>query len=163
MVISDASGTHIIGTGITFTRGTKGSCARASRLPARSVAEHARLHNVYAHNLLRQLYHPVPPSPQVSRSSFYVPSFSGVPCVDSSYRGMNHGGRRMEAQGHPPVQPPQAGYLPAYTPMPVIAATAIAPTPAVAPHAPMGMKFSDTHAHRQLVTPPPVFIDYQRY
>ena len=69
----------------------------------------------------------------------------------------------MEAQGHPPVQPPQAGYLPVYTPMSVITATAIAPAPSPAPHAPVGMTILGKHTHGQLVTPPAVFIDHQRY
>ena len=93
MVISDEAGTHIIGTGLTFPRGTKGSCMRGSRLPPRIIAKHARQHDVYASNLLRQLLHPVPSLPQVSLSSSYVSNVPGVPCVDSRFCDMNHGER----------------------------------------------------------------------
>ena len=69
VVVQGTAGTHKIGTGLAFPRGTKGSCVRGSRLPPRSITKHARQHNVYASNLLRQLHHPVPPFHQVSLSS----------------------------------------------------------------------------------------------
>jgi len=135
VVMLDASGIHITGTGITFPRGIKRSCVWVSRLPPRSI-----------------LHHPVPPS-QVSPSSSHVSDSSGVQCVDSSCYGMDHGGRRLEAQGHPPVQLPQAGYPPVAVPMPVPIATAIAPAPAPAPH-PQDLAAPLLFTYRQQRTPP---------
>ena len=98
--------------------------------------------------MLRRLRHPVPSCPKVSRSSSYVSNFSGVNYVDSGCYGRDHGERQMEAEGHPPVQPPHAGHLPVAASIPEGIATAIAPVPAPTPHP------------HELATPL-LFVDYQ--
>ena len=52
LIVSDASGTHIIGENLTFHRSSSGSYLRATRLPAGTVGARRR-----------QLRHPVPPPP----------------------------------------------------------------------------------------------------
>ncbi|CAM9332308.1 unnamed protein product [Ascophyllum nodosum] len=62
LIVSDASGTHIIGANLTFTRSSSGSYLRATRLPAGTARR--RQGDMRATNLLRQLGHPIPPPPQ---------------------------------------------------------------------------------------------------
>ena len=64
LIVSDASGTHIIGANLTFPRSSSGSYLRATRLPAGTVGARRRQGDIRATNLLRQLRHPIPPSPQ---------------------------------------------------------------------------------------------------
>ena len=64
IVVSDASGTHIIGANLTFPRSSSGSYLRATRLPADTVGARRRQGDMRATNLLRQLGHPIPPPPQ---------------------------------------------------------------------------------------------------
>ena len=64
LIVSDASGTHIIGANLTFPRSSSGSYLRATRLPAGTVGARRRQVDVRATNLLRQLGHPIPPPPQ---------------------------------------------------------------------------------------------------
>ena len=64
MIVSDASGTHIIGANMTFPRSSSGSYLRATRLPAGTVGARRRQGDMRATNLLRQLRHPIPPPPQ---------------------------------------------------------------------------------------------------
>ena len=63
MIVSDASGTHIIGENLTFPRSSSGSYLRATRLPAGTVGARLRQGCMRATNLLRQLRHPIPPPP----------------------------------------------------------------------------------------------------
>ena len=64
LVVSDASGTHIIRANLKFPRSSSGSYLRATRLPAGTVGARRRQGDIRATNLLRQLRHPVPPRPQ---------------------------------------------------------------------------------------------------
>ena len=64
LIVSDASGTHIIGANLTFPRSSSGSYLRAMRLPAGTVGARRRQGDMRATNLLRQLGHPIPPPPQ---------------------------------------------------------------------------------------------------
>ena len=64
LIVSDASGTRIIGTNLTFPRSSNGSYLRATRLPAGTVRARKSQRDMRATNLLRQLRHPVPPPPQ---------------------------------------------------------------------------------------------------
>ena len=60
LIVSNASGTHIIGANLTFLRISSGSCLRATRLPASTVGARRRQGDMPATNLLRQLRHPIP-------------------------------------------------------------------------------------------------------
>ena len=64
LVVSDASGTHIIGANLTLPRSSSGSHLRATRLPASTVGARRRQGDMRATNILRQLRHPIPPPPQ---------------------------------------------------------------------------------------------------
>ena len=64
LIVSDASGTHIIGINLTFPRSSSGSYLLATRLPAGNVGARRRQGDMRATNLLRQLRHPIPPPPQ---------------------------------------------------------------------------------------------------
>ena len=64
MIVSGASGTHIIGANLTFPRSSSGSYLRATRLPADTVGATRRQGDMRTTNLLRQLKHPIPPPPQ---------------------------------------------------------------------------------------------------
>ena len=61
LIVSDASGTHIIGANLTFPRSSTGSYLRATRLPAGTLGARRRQEEMLATNLLKQLRHPVPP------------------------------------------------------------------------------------------------------
>ena len=61
LIVSDASGTHIIGANLTFPRG---SYLRATRLSAGTVGARRRQGDMRATNLLRQLCHHIPPPSQ---------------------------------------------------------------------------------------------------
>ena len=64
LIVSDASGTHIIRANLTFPRSSSGSYLRATRLPAGAVGARRRQGDMRATNLLRQLGHPIPPPSQ---------------------------------------------------------------------------------------------------
>ena len=64
LIVSDVSGTHIIGANLTFPRSSSGSYLRATRLPAGTVGARRKQGDMRANNLLRQLGHPIPPPPQ---------------------------------------------------------------------------------------------------
>ena len=64
LIVSDASGTHIIGANLTLPRSSSGSYLRATRLPAGTVGARRRQGDMRATNRLRQLGHPIPPPPQ---------------------------------------------------------------------------------------------------
>ena len=64
LIVSDASGTHIIRANLTFPRSSSGSYLRATRLPAGTVGARRRQGDMRATNLLRQLGQPIPPPPQ---------------------------------------------------------------------------------------------------
>ena len=53
LIVSDASGTHIIGANLTFPRSSSGSYLRATRLPAGTVGVRRRQGDMRATNLLR--------------------------------------------------------------------------------------------------------------
>ena len=64
LIVSDASGTHIIGANLTFPRSSSGSYLHATRLHASTVGARRRQGDMRATNLLRQLGHPIPPPSQ---------------------------------------------------------------------------------------------------
>ena len=64
LIVSDASGTHIIGANLTFPRSSSGSYLRATRLHASTVGARRRQGDMRATNLLRQLGQPIPPPSQ---------------------------------------------------------------------------------------------------
>ena len=72
LIVSDASGTHIIGANLTFPRSSGGSYLRATRLPAGTVGARRRQGEMHATNLLRQLRHPVPPPSSCNATSHYT-------------------------------------------------------------------------------------------
>ena len=72
LIVSDASGTHIIGANLTFPRSSSGSYLRATRLPARTVGAKRRQGEMHATNLLRQLRRPVPPPSSRNVTSHYA-------------------------------------------------------------------------------------------
>ena len=64
LIGSDASGTHITGANLTFSRSSNGSYLRATRLPAGTVGARRRQGNMHVIDLLRQLRHLIPHPPQ---------------------------------------------------------------------------------------------------
>ena len=64
LIVSDASGTHIIGANLTFPRSSSGSYLRATRLPAGTVGASRKQGDMRATNFLRRLGHPIPPPSQ---------------------------------------------------------------------------------------------------
>ena len=72
LIVSDASGTHIIGANLTFPRSSSGSYLRATRLPAGTVGARRRQGEMHATNLLRHLRHPVPPPSSRNVTSHYA-------------------------------------------------------------------------------------------
>ena len=64
LIVSNASGTHVIGANLTFPRSSSGSYLRATRLPAGTVGARRRQGDMHATNLLRQLRHLIPSPPQ---------------------------------------------------------------------------------------------------
>ena len=72
LIVSDASGTHIIGANLRFPRSSSGSYLRATRLPAGTVGARRRQGEMHATNLLRQLRHPVSPPSSRNVTSYYA-------------------------------------------------------------------------------------------
>ena len=64
LIVSDTSGTHIIGANMTFLRSSSGSYLRTTRLPAGTIGASGRQRDMRATNLSRQLRYPIPPPPQ---------------------------------------------------------------------------------------------------
>ena len=65
LIVSDASGTYVIGTNRTFPRRSRGSYLRATGLPAGTVgAKNGNETYMCATNVIRRLRHLVPPLPQ---------------------------------------------------------------------------------------------------
>ena len=62
-IVSDASGTHIIGANLTFPRSYSRSYLRVTWLPAGTVGARRRQGDIRATHLLRELRHPIPPPP----------------------------------------------------------------------------------------------------
>ena len=56
LIVSDASGTHIIGANLTFPRSSSGSYLRATWLPAGTVGARRRQGEMHATNLLRHFF-----------------------------------------------------------------------------------------------------------
>ena len=71
LIVSDASGTHIIGENLTSPRSSSGSYLRATWLPAGTVGARRRQGEMYATTLLRQLRHSVPPPPLPEFAWYY--------------------------------------------------------------------------------------------
>ena len=72
LIVSDASGTHIIGANLTFPRSSSGSYLGATRLPAGTVGARRRQEEMHATNILRQLRNPVPPPFSRNVTSHYA-------------------------------------------------------------------------------------------
>ena len=72
LIVSDDSGTHIIGENLTFPRSSSGSYLRATRLPAETVGARRRQGEIHGTNLLRHLRHPVPPPSSRNVTSHYA-------------------------------------------------------------------------------------------
>ena len=115
LIVSDASGTHIIVANLTFPRSSGGSYLRATRLPAETVGARRRQGEMHVTNLLRQLRHPVPPP-----SSRNVTSHYAKPPWTTPVRTAR-------------IKPPRDVYVPMPESVPV---AALSPAPAAAPLAP---------------------------
>ena len=115
LIVSDASGTHIIGADLTFPRSSSGSYLRATRLPAGTVGARRRQGEMYATTLLRQLRHPVPPPSSRNVNSHYAKAPWTAPV------------RTVR------IKPPTDTYAPMPKSVPV---AALSPAPAAAPLAP---------------------------
>ena len=69
LLVSNASGAHMIGTDLAFPHSSSGSYFHSTRLPAGTVGTRKMQRDMRATNLLRQLRHPVltPPLHDVTR------------------------------------------------------------------------------------------------
>ena len=115
LIVSDASGTHIIGANLTFPRSSSGSYLRATRLPAGNVGASQRQGEMHATNLLRHLRHPVPPPSSRNVTSHYAKAPWTTPVRTAR------------------IKPPRDTYVPMPESVPV---AALSPAPAAAPLAP---------------------------
>ena len=115
LIVSDASGTHIIGANLTFPRSSSGSYLRATRLPAGTVGARRRQGEMHATNLLRHLRHPVPPPSSRNVTSHYAKAPWTTPVRTAR------------------IKPPRDTYIPMPESVPV---AALSPAPAAAPPAP---------------------------
>ena len=115
LIVSDASGTHIIGANLTFPRSSSGSYLRATRLPAGTVGARQRQGEMHATNLLRHLRHPVPPPSSRSVTSHYAKAPWTTPVRTAR------------------IKPPRDTYVPMPESVPV---AALSPALAAAPLAP---------------------------
>ena len=115
LIVSDASGTHIIGANLTFPRSSCGSYLRATRIPAGTVGARRRQGEMHATNLIRQLRHPVPPPSARNVTSHYAKVPWTTPVRTAR------------------IKPPRDTYVPMPESVPV---AALSPAPAAAPLAP---------------------------
>ena len=118
LIVSDASGTHIIGENLTFPRSSSGSYLRATRLPAGTVGAKRRQEEMHATNLLRQLRHPVPPPPSRGVTWHYSEPPWTTPV--------------QNARITPPrdIYVPMPKSVPVVAPSPALGAASLAPAPA---------------------------------
>ena len=74
VIVTDASGTHVIGTNLAFLRSSNASYLRATRFPAGTVGARKKLRNMHVTNLFRAVATPrsasatrtpLPPPPQL--------------------------------------------------------------------------------------------------
>ena len=115
LIVSDASGLHIIGANLTFPRSSSGSYLRTTRLPAGTVGARRRQGEMHATHLLRQLRHPVPPPSSRNVNSHYAEAPWTAPVRTAR------------------IKPPTDTYAPMPESVPV---AALSPAPAAAPLAP---------------------------
>ena len=115
LIVSDASGTHIIGANLTLLRSSSGSYLRATQLPAGTVGARRRQGELHATNLLRHLRHPVPPASSRNVTSHYTKAPWTTPVRTAR------------------IKPPRDTYVPMPESVPV---AALSPAPAAAPLAP---------------------------
>ena len=115
LIVSDASGTHIIGENLTFPRSSSGSYLRATRLPAGTVGARRRQGEMHATNLLRHLRYPVPPPSSRNVTSHYAKAPWTTPVRTAR------------------IKPPRDTYVPMPESVPV---AVLSPAPAAAPLAP---------------------------
>ena len=115
LIVSDASGTHIIGANLTFPRSSSGSYLRATRLPVGVVGARRRQGEMHATYLLKHLRHPVPPPSSRNVTSHYAKAPWTTPVRTAR------------------IKPPRDTYVPTPESVPV---AALSPVPAAAPLAP---------------------------
>ena len=115
LIVSDASGTHMIGANLTFPRSSSGSYLRATRLPAGTVGARRMQGEMHATNLLAHLRHPVPPPSSRNVTSHYTKAPWTSPVRTAR------------------IKPPRDTYVPMPESVPV---AALSPAPAAAPLAP---------------------------
>ena len=115
LIVSDASGTHIIGANLTFPRSSSGSYLCATRLPAGTIGARRRQGEMHATNPLRHLRHPVPPPSSRNVTSLYAKGPWTTPVRTTR------------------IKPPRDIYIPMPESVPV---AALSPAPAAAPLAP---------------------------
>ena len=115
LIVSDASGTHIIGENLTFPRSSSGSYLSATRLPAGAVRAKRRQGEMHATNVLRHLRHPIPPPSSRNVTSHYAKAPWTTPVRTAR------------------IKPPRGIYVPTPESVPV---GALSPAPATAPLAP---------------------------
>lgn len=98
IVISDASGVHIIGTNVMSSRNSSGSCLCAPLLPTRTVGAKRKAESTNANDILR---HPVSPSPSETLSNICMVTVSGSEASSKSdmlYAGL------VEPMSRPPLR-----------------------------------------------------------
>ena len=114
LIVSDASGTHIIGTNLTFPHSSSGVYLRPTRLPAGTVGAKNARRNIRPNNILRQSRHPVP-APSTRNVTWHHPEELGITPVRAA-----------------PTKPPGVIFVPMPKSVPVAAPS---PSPAAAPPA----------------------------
>ena len=125
LIVSDASGTHIVGENLTFARSSSGSYLRATRLPA-ARRRQGEMHPTY---FLRQLRHPVPPPPSLDVSWHYSEAPWATPVRTAR------------------ITPPRDIYVPMPQSVPVV-------TPSPAPAAPLAPAPASTTPLASVLNPP---------
>ena len=115
LIVSDASGTHIIGANLTFPRSSSGSYLRATRLPAGTVGARRRQGEMHATDLLSHLRHPVPPPSSRNVTSHYAKAPWTTPVRTAR------------------IKPPRDTYVPMPESVPVAAPLAPAPASMTSP------------------------------
>ena len=113
LIVWDASGTHIIGSNLTFPLSSSGSYLRATRLPAETVRARRRQGGMRATNFL-QLRNPIPPPPQevpcrrnMCATGLYDSNVSGVVTIlePTPFPPLSSALREIKLVGKTPSRP----------------------------------------------------------
>ena len=115
LIVSDASGTHIIGANLMFPRSSSGSYLHATRLPAGTIGARRRQGEIHATILLNNLRRPFPPPSSRNATSHYAKAPWTSPVRTAR------------------IKPPKDTYVPMPESVPV---AALSSAPAAAPLAP---------------------------